>query len=183
MAMLFITHDLGIVRRIADRVCVMTNGRIVEAGPTQEIFENPQHEYTRHLLDAEPKGQPIPLNDNAPVVLTGDDIKVWFPIKKGLLRKTVDHVKAVDGIDVTVRAGQTLGVVGESGFGQDDAGPGADLRMIGSEGRSISMGDIDTFSFTEMRPLRSEMQIVFQDPFGSPEPAHVDRRDRRRRPC
>jgi microcin C transport system ATP-binding protein len=170
MSMLFITHDLGIVRRIADRVCVMTKGRIVEAGPTQEIFENPQHEYTRHLLDAEPKGQPIPLNDNAPVVLTGDDIKVWFPIKKGLLRKTVDHVKAVDGIDVTVRAGQTLGVVGESGSGKTTLGL-ALTRMIGSEGRIHFDGkDIDAFSFTDMRPLRSDVQIVFQDPFGSLSP-------------
>ncbi|TIV93715.1 MAG: ABC transporter ATP-binding protein, partial [Mesorhizobium sp.] len=118
MSMLFITHDLGIVRKIADRVCVMTKGKIVETGPTKEIFANPQHPYTKHLLAAEPKGKPPAADPGAKSVMTGKDMKVWFPIKRGFFRKTVDHVKAVDGMDVTVRAGQTLGVVGESGSGK-----------------------------------------------------------------
>ena len=170
MSMLFITHDLGIVRKIADRVCVMTNGKIVEEGPTKQIFENPKHDYTRHLIAAEPKGQPPETHEEADKVVTGEDIRVWFPIKQGLFRRTVDHVKAVDGIDVTVRAGQTLGVVGESGSGKTTLGL-ALSRMISSEGR-IMLGDkaIDDFSFKQMRPLRHEMQIVFQDPFGSLSP-------------
>ena len=170
MSMLFITHDLGIVRRIADRVCVMTKGRIVEAGPTQQIFDTPQHDYTRHLLAAEPKGTAPRANPDAETVVTGDDIKVWFPIKQGFFRRTVDHVKAVDGIDVAVKAGQTLGVVGESGSGKTTLGL-ALSRMISSQGQ-IRLGDrrIDGYSFKQMRPLRSEMQIVFQDPFGSLSP-------------
>jgi len=170
LSMLFITHDLGIVRRIADRVCVMTKGKIVETGPTAEIFANPQHEYTRHLLAAEPKGQPPAANLEAETVMTGRDVRVWFPIKKGFLRKVVDHVKAVDGIDVTVRAGQTLGVVGESGSGKTTLGL-ALSRMISSQGEITFRGQrIDQRSFREMRPLRREMQIVFQDPFGSLSP-------------
>jgi microcin C transport system ATP-binding protein len=170
MSMLFITHDLGIVRRIADRVCVMTKGKIVEHGPTKEIFENPQHEYTRHLLASEPKGDPPALDQTAPTVMKGDDIKVWFPIKKGFLRRTVDHVKAVDGVDVTVRAGQTLGIVGESGSGKTTLGL-ALSRMISSEGRiRLDERAIDQYSFRQMRPLRREMQIVFQDPYGSLSP-------------
>jgi microcin C transport system ATP-binding protein len=170
MSMLFITHDLGIVRRIADRVCVMTKGKIVEEGPTAEIFDNPQHEYTRHLLASEPKGKPPEADASAPTVLKGDDIRVWFPIKKGFMRRTVDHVKAVDGVDVVVRAGQTLGIVGESGSGKTTLGL-ALSRMISSEGR-IRLDDrtIDQYSFRQMRPLRREMQIVFQDPFGSLSP-------------
>src|SRR5690606_21802687 len=170
MSMLFITHDLGIVRRIADRVCVMTAGKIVETGPTREIFANPQHEYTRHLLAAEPKGRAPNPDPDAETVLSGQDIKVWFPIKAGFFRKTVDHVKAVDGIDIEVKAGQTLGVVGESGSGKTTLGL-ALARMISSEGR-IHLGDkeIDGFTFKQMRPLRREMQIVFQDPFGSLSP-------------
>jgi microcin C transport system ATP-binding protein len=170
MSLLFITHDLGIVRKIADRVCVMTNGKIVETGRTADIFARPQHEYTRHLLAAEPKGAP-PLSDpSSPVVMQGTDVKVWFPIKQGFLRRTVDHVKAVDGIDVTIRAGQTLGIVGESGSGKTTLGL-ALSRMISSEG-VIRFGeqDINKFSFKDMRPLRREMQIVFQDPFGSLSP-------------
>lgn len=170
MSMLFITHDLGIVRKIADRVCVMSKGKIVETGPTKEIFDNPQHEYTKHLLAAEPKGEP-PLADlSAKTVMEGKDIRVWFPIKKGFLRKTVDHVKAVDGIDVELRAGQTLGVVGESGSGKTTLGL-ALSRMISSKGEIRFDGrDIAKFSFKDMRPLRREMQIVFQDPFGSLSP-------------
>jgi microcin C transport system ATP-binding protein len=170
MSMLFITHDLGIVRKIADRVCVMTKGKIVETGPTKEIFANPQHEYTRHLLAAEPKGHPPQADPTAETVVQGDQIKVWFPIKQGFFRKTVDHVKAVDGVDVEVKAGQTLGIVGESGSGKTTLGL-ALSRMISSKG-GIRLGDkqIDGYSFKQMRPLRREMQIVFQDPFGSLSP-------------
>jgi microcin C transport system ATP-binding protein len=170
MSMLFITHDLGIVRKIADRVCVMTNGKIVETGPTKEIFDNPKHDYTRHLLAAEPKGQPPVADTSAKTVMSGEGVKVWFPIKQGFFRRIVDHVKAVDGIDVTVRAGQTLGVVGESGSGKTTLGL-ALARMISSEGKIHFNGrDIDRLSFNEMRPLRRELQIVFQDPFGSLSP-------------
>ncbi|MER8441889.1 ABC transporter ATP-binding protein [Mesorhizobium sp. M1066] len=170
MSMLFITHDLGIVRKIADRVCVMTKGKIVETGPTKEIFANPQHAYTRHLLAAEPKGKPPAANADAKPVMTGKDIKVWFPIKQGFFRRTVDNVKAVDGIDVTVRAGQTLGVVGESGSGKTTLGL-ALARMISSTGTIQFNGrDINQLSFNAMRPLRRELQIVFQDPFGSLSP-------------
>ncbi len=170
MSMLFITHDLGIVRKIADRVCVMTHGKIVETGPTSEIFSNPQHEYTRHLLAAEPKGQPPAADASAKTVMSGEDIKVWFPIKQGFFRKTVDNVKAVDGVDVTVRAGQTLGVVGESGSGKTTLGL-ALARMISSQGSIHFDGqDIDALSFSAMRPLRRELQIVFQDPYGSLSP-------------
>ncbi|UCA45711.1 ABC transporter ATP-binding protein [Pseudochrobactrum sp. XF203] len=170
MSMLFITHDLGVVRKIADRVCVMHHGKIVESGKTEDIFTNPQHDYTKHLLSAEPKGAPLPAEESAPLVMSGEDIKVWFPIKKGFLRKTVDYVKAVDGINVELRAGQTLGVVGESGSGKTTLGL-ALSRMISSKGE-IRFGDknIDRFSFKDMRPLRREMQIVFQDPFGSLSP-------------
>jgi len=170
LSMLFITHDLGIVRKVADRVCVMTKGKIVESGPTGEIFSNPRHEYTRHLLAAEPKGEPPKADLAAEKVMVGKEIKVWFPIKKGFLRRVVDHVKAVDGVDVTVRAGQTLGVVGESGSGKTTLGL-ALSRMISSEGEIRFKGErIDGRTFREMRPLRRQMQIVFQDPFGSLSP-------------
>ena len=121
MAMLFITHDLSIVRKMADRICVMNEGAIVEAGPTAEIFESPQHEYTKHLLAAEPSGEKLPADPRAPVVLQGNDLRVWFPIKKGLLRRTAAYVKAVDGFSITIREGQTVGIVGESGLRQDNA--------------------------------------------------------------
>ncbi len=170
MGLLFITHDLGIVRRIADRVCVMTKGEIVETGPTAEIFRNPQHPYTRHLLAAEPKGRPPAANANAPVVMEGRGVKVWFPVRTGLFRRVTDHVKAVDGIDITVRAGQTVGVVGESGSGKTTLGL-ALCRMIASQGEIRFDGErIDQRSFKDMRPLRDRIQIVFQDPFGSLSP-------------
>jgi microcin C transport system ATP-binding protein len=170
MSMLFITHDLGIVRKFADRVCVMTKGRIVETGAVEEVFNHPQHDYTRHLLASEPRGEP-PLTDTAkPVVMEGSDIRVWFPIKSGLMRKVVDHVKAVDGIDLRLRAGQTLGVVGESGSGKTTLGL-ALTRLISSRGRISFVGkDIAAYSFREMRPLRRQLQIVFQDPYGSLSP-------------
>ncbi|WP_249692564.1 ABC transporter ATP-binding protein [Stappia sp. WLB 29] len=170
MAMLFITHDLGIVRKVADRVCVMTKGEIVESGTVREVFENPQHEYTRHLIAAEPKGKPPVTDETRPVVVEARDVKVWFPVRRGLLRRTVDHIKAVDGIDVTVREGQTLGIVGESGSGKTTLGL-ALLRMISSTGK-IRFGarEIDKLSWKDMRPLRRDMQIVFQDPFGSLSP-------------
>ncbi|MBZ7923859.1 ABC transporter ATP-binding protein [Ensifer adhaerens] len=170
MSMLFITHDLGIVRKIADRVCVMTKGKIVETGPTAEIFANPQHAYTRHLLASEPKGNPPPSDASKPIVMEASEMKVWFPIKAGFMRKVVDHVKAVDGIDLKLRAGQTLGVVGESGSGKTTLGL-ALTRLISSKGRIAFVGkDIDRYSFNEMRPLRNRMQIVFQDPYGSLSP-------------
>ncbi|WP_119257251.1 ABC transporter ATP-binding protein [Shinella zoogloeoides] len=170
MSMLFITHDLGIVRKFADRVCVMTKGRIVETGPVEEIFSNPQHAYTRHLLASEPRGEPRPADDSQPVVVEAEDVKVWFPIKAGFMRRVVDHVKAVDGIDLTLRAGHTLGVVGESGSGKTTLGL-ALTRLISSRGRIAFVGqDIAGHTFAEMRPLRRRMQIVFQDPYGSLSP-------------
>lgn len=170
MSMLFITHDLGIVRKFADRVCVMTKGKIVETGTVDEVFANPKHEYTRHLLASEPRGEP-PLSDTTkPIVMQGSDIRVWFPIKAGLMRRVVDHVKAVDGIDLSLRSGQTLGVVGESGSGKTTLGL-ALTRLISSRGRISFVGkDIADYSFTEMRPLRNQLQVVFQDPYGSLSP-------------
>ncbi|MBB5665796.1 microcin C transport system ATP-binding protein [Rhizobium leguminosarum] len=170
MSMLFITHDLGIVRKFADRVCVMTKGKIVETGTVEEVFANPKHDYTRHLLASEPRGEP-PLADPAkPMVMEGSDIRVWFPIKAGLMRRVVDHVKAVDGIDLSLRAGQTLGVVGESGSGKTTLGL-ALTRLISSQGRIAFVGkDIAGYSFSEMRPLRNQLQVVFQDPYGSLSP-------------
>ena len=170
MSMLFITHDLGIVRKFADRVCVMTKGKIVETGTVEEVFQNPQHEYTRHLLSSEPRGEPPVPDPTKPVVMEGKDIRVWFPIKSGLLRKVVDHVKAVDGVDLTLRAGETLGVVGESGSGKTTLGL-ALARLISSQGRIAFIGnEINNFSFKEMRPFRDRLQVVFQDPFGSLSP-------------
>ena len=170
MAMLFITHDLGIVRKIADDVCVMQRGKIVEAGPTEEVFRAPQHAYTQALLAAEPKGKPPVADPTATPVLTGDHIRVWFPIKRGFFRRTVGHVKAVDGISLTVRAGQTVGVVGESGSGKTTLGL-ALLRLIRSQGPIAYLGQrIDGFDARQMRPLRRDMQVVFQDPYGSLSP-------------
>src|ERR1700712_1103890 len=170
MSMLFITHDLGIVCKFADRVCVMTKGKIVETGTVEQVFANPQHEYTRHLLASEPRGDPPIADQSKPVVMEGSDIRVWFPIKSGLMRKVVDHVKAVDGIDLSLRAGQTLGVVGESGSGKTTLGL-ALARLISSKGRISFVGKgIETFFFTQMRPLRNQLQVVFQDPYGSLSP-------------
>ncbi|MBB3916960.1 MULTISPECIES: ABC transporter ATP-binding protein [Rhizobium] len=170
MSLLFITHDLGIVRKFADRVCVMTKGRIVETGTVEDVFANPKHEYTRHLLASEPRGEPPLADPSKPIVMEGSDIRVWFPIKSGLMRRVVDHVKAVDGIDLSLRAGQTLGVVGESGSGKTTLGL-ALTRLISSQGRIAFVGrDIAGYSFSEMRPLRNQLQIVFQDPYGSLSP-------------
>ena len=170
MAILFITHDLTIVRRFADRVCVMTRGEVVEQGAVAEVFDRPRHPYTRHLLAAAPRGEPAPADPGAAPVLTADGLKVWFPIQRGLLRRTVGHVKAVDGVSITVRAGQTVGVVGESGSGKTTLGL-ALLRLIASEGPIAFSGrPIQSLSFRALRPLRREMQIVFQDPFGSLSP-------------
>ncbi|MAF96662.1 MAG: microcin ABC transporter ATP-binding protein [Rhodospirillaceae bacterium] len=170
MALLLITHDLGIVRGMADRVSVMTDGEIVEQGDLAQVFGQPAHAYTKHLLDAEPKGRPDPAPVDGEKVSATGDVKVWFPIKKGVIRRTVDHIKAVDGITLEVRRGHTLGVVGESGSGKSTLGR-ALLRLekssgeITFEGRSIQGLDKKT-----LRPLRREMQIVFQDPFGSLSP-------------
>ncbi len=170
MSMLFITHDLGIVRRIADTVCVMNGGRIVEQGPVEQVFTAPAHPYTRALLAAEPKPDPAPPRPDAPVVMATDDLKVWFPIRRGLLRKTVGHIKAVDGVTVSVRQGETLGVVGESGSGKTTLGL-ALLRLISSNGPIVFLGrDIQGLRFKEMRPIRRDMQIVFQDPYGALSP-------------
>jgi microcin C transport system ATP-binding protein len=170
MAILFITHDLGIVRRIADRVCVMLKGRIVEQGPVVEIFGNPQHAYTQRLLAAEPKGRPEPVPEGAPILLEAGPVKVWFPIKTGLLRRTTSHVKAVDGISVKVREGETLGIVGESGSGKTTLGL-AILRLISSEGPIVFLGDrIDGLKSAAVRPKRKDLQVVFQDPYGSLSP-------------
>ncbi|MFM9939109.1 MAG: ABC transporter ATP-binding protein [Hyphomicrobiaceae bacterium] len=170
MAMLLITHDLGIVRKMAERVYVMNKGEVVEEGPVKAVFSAPKHAYTRHLLAAEPKGRPPVGNPSAPVVVETDNLKVWFPIKRGLLRKTVGHVKAVDGVTVKLRAGETVGVVGESGSGKTTLGL-AILRLISSEGPIVYMGRrIDGLLSKEMRPLRRQMQIVFQDPYGSLSP-------------
>jgi microcin C transport system ATP-binding protein len=170
MAMLFITHDLGIVRRMADFTCVMTQGEIVERGPTAGIFASPRHAYTRHLLAAEPRGTPPAPKPDATPIVSAEALKVWFPIRRGLLRRTIGHIKAVDGVDLEVRAGETLGVVGESGSGKTTLGR-ALLRLISSEGRIVFLDEaIETKSWRAMRPLRRDMGIVFQDPFGSLSP-------------
>jgi microcin C transport system ATP-binding protein len=170
MSLLFITHDLGIVRRIADVVCVMNSGKIVEQGPVERVFTAPQHAYTKALLAAEPKPDPAPPRPNEKVVMSSNDLRVWFPIKRGLLRRTVGHIKAVDGVTVAVRKGETLGVVGESGSGKTTLGL-ALLRLISSDGPIVFLGkDIQGLRFKQMLPIRRDMQIVFQDPFGSLSP-------------
>ena len=170
MSVLFITHDLGIVRKIADRVCVMQRGKIVEKVSVERVFKAPEHPYTRALLAAEPKPDPAPPRPEAPVVIETKDLKVWFPVKRGVLRKVVGHIKAVDGVSVELRKGETLGVVGESGSGKTTLGL-AILRLISSDGPIVFMGDpIQELKFKEMRPYRHNMQIVFQDPYGSLSP-------------
>ena len=170
MAMLLITHDLGIVRKMADRVCVMTEGRIVEQGPTRQIFERPQHPYTQKLLAAEPKGRPHRGAAGAPEIMRGEDVRVWFPIKTGVLRRTTGWIKAVDGISTTIRAGHTVGVVGESGSGKTTLGL-ALLRLERSKGGIYFDGRaISGLPAKAIRPLRKEMQIVFQDPYSSLSP-------------
>jgi microcin C transport system ATP-binding protein len=170
MAMLLITHDLTIVRKVADRVCVMTDGQIVETGAVEEVFDRPRHAYTQHLLAAEPKGRPPVPPPHAPVVMAAEQLKVHFPIQRGLLRRTVGHIRAVDGVDLSVRRGQTVGVVGESGSGKTTLGL-ALLRLIRSEGGMRFEGqDIQGWTSRRLRPLRRDMQIVFQDPYGSLSP-------------
>ena len=170
MGMLFITHDLGVVRKIADRVCVMKDGEIVEQGPTAKIFDAPQHAYTQMLLDAEPTGSPDPVPEGAKEVLRAENLKVWFPIQRGFLRKTVGHVKAVNDANFRIRAGETLGVVGESGSGKTTLAL-AVMRLISSEGKITFEGqDIQGWKSRALQPLRKNMQIVFQDPYGSLSP-------------
>ena len=170
MGLLFITHDLGIVRRIADRVCVMQGGRIVEQGPTEAIFADPQHPYTRMLLAAEPKGFAGEVPAGARPLLETDALRIWFPIQRGLLRRTVGHIKAVNAATVTVRAGETLGIVGESGSGKTTLAL-AIMRLIRSEGPIVFDGqDVQGWSPRQLRRLRRDMQIVFQDPYGSLSP-------------
>ncbi|MGO9396402.1 MAG: ABC transporter ATP-binding protein [Xanthobacteraceae bacterium] len=170
MSLLFITHDLGIVRKIAQKVCVMKEGEIVEQGEVAQVFAAPAHPYTRALLAAEPKPDPAPPQPNAPMILQATDLKVWFPIKRGVLRKVVGHIKAVDGVSVDLRKGETLGVVGESGSGKTTLGL-ALLRLISSDGPIVFMGNqLQGLRFKQMRPFRRDMQMVFQDPYGSLSP-------------
>jgi microcin C transport system ATP-binding protein len=170
MGMLFITHDLGIVRKIADVVCVMKDGKIVETGPVADVFKAPRHDYTCRLLAAEPKPDPAPLQPQAPIVIETDNLKVWFPVKRGVMRRVVGHIKAVDGVSIAVRKGETLGIVGESGSGKTTLGL-AILRLISSDGPIVFMGKpLQGLRFKEMRPFRHNMQIVFQDPYGSLSP-------------
>jgi microcin C transport system ATP-binding protein len=170
MAMLFITHDLGIVRRIADEVCVMLKGQVVEQGKVADVFANPQHAYTQRLLAAEPKGRPDPVPADAAEVLSAGPMKIWFPIKRGFLRRTVGHVKAVDGVSIRIRKGETVGVVGESGSGKTTLGL-AILRLIASEGPIMFLCDsVQGLTHKQMRPKRRAMQVVFQDPYGSLSP-------------
>jgi microcin C transport system ATP-binding protein len=170
LSLLFITHDLGIVRRIADRVCVMQGGEIVEQGPTAEIFGNPQHPYTQKLLAAEAKGGPDPVPDGAREIVRTEDLRIWFPIQKGLLKRTVGHVKAVNAATLSVRAGETLGIVGESGSGKTTLAL-AILRLTPSEGPVVFLGqDLRGRRGSDLRAMRREMQVVFQDPYGSLSP-------------
>ncbi len=170
MALLLITHDLGIVRHMADTVCVMQKGKVVETGDAKKVFANPQHAYTKMLLAAEPKGTPPKTDTRAAIVCETRQLKVWFPIRRGFFRKTIGHIKAVDGLDTLVREGQTLGIVGESGSGKTTLGL-AILRLISSQGEILFQGNrIDGLNSKAMRPLRKDMQIVFQDPFGSLSP-------------
>jgi microcin C transport system ATP-binding protein len=170
MAMLFITHDLGIVRKIADDVAVMQKGKIVETNKVADLFAAPRHPYTKALIAAEPKGTPPTIDLAAKTILEASDIRVWFPIKRGFFRRTIGFIKAVDGVSVSVREAETVGVVGESGSGKTTLGL-ALLRLISCEGAIVFLGrPIDGLKFKAMRPLRRDMQIVFQDPYGSLSP-------------
>jgi microcin C transport system ATP-binding protein len=170
MAVLFITHDFGVVRRFARRVAVMYDGEIIETGLKNDIFENPQHDYTRLLVKAEPEGEPVDTRPSAPVIAKADDLNVWFPIKKGVFRRTVDYVKAVNGISFSVKKGYCLGIVGESGSGKTTLGM-AMLRLVQSRGElQFEEKRIDRFDRKHMRPLRKDLQVVFQDPYGSLSP-------------
>jgi len=169
MAMLFITHDLAVVRKVANRVCVMNNGQIVEQGSVAKIFDQPSHEYTKHLLQSEPKRTERPHPTSEPLI-HADNLRVWYPIKKGIFRRSHDYVKAVDDVTITVNKGQTLGVVGESGSGKTTLGLSL-LRLISSKGEiQFKEQKIHGLKFRNLRPLRREMQIIFQDPFGSLNP-------------
>ena len=170
MSMLFITHDLGIVRRFADRVCVMKDGEIVETGPVADIFGAPKHPYTQMLLSAESTGRPKPVPDDAPIIAETDRLKIWFPIQRGLMKRTVGHVKAVNAATLSVRAGETVGIVGESGSGKTTLAL-AIMRLISSQGPVTFLGrNIQGLRTRALRPLRGDMQIVFQDPYGSLSP-------------
>lgn len=170
MALLLITHDLGIVRKMADRVFVMTKGKIVEHGATDQVFSSPTHPYTQHLLASEPKGRSLGAPQDGPVVMEADNLKVWFPIRRGLLRRTAGYIKAVDDVSLTLREGRTLGVVGESGSGKTTLGL-ALMRLLSSEGAIRFNGtNIQGLKAKELRPRRRDMQIVFQDPYGSLSP-------------
>jgi microcin C transport system ATP-binding protein len=170
MALLLITHDLGIVRKMADQVCVMQKGELVEQAPVETLFTKPKHAYTKMLLSAEPKGDALTVKADAPEIMRVDNLKVHFPVKKGVLRRVVDVIKAVDGVSLSVRKGETVGVVGESGSGKTTLGLGL-LRLLSSTGPIIFMGRaIDQLARNQLRPLRREMQIVFQDPYGSLSP-------------
>ena len=170
MAMLFITHDLSVIRKLAHRVCVMKDGEIVEQGHVEDVFERPQHAYSQQLLAAEPKGTPDPVAENAPEVLSATNVKVWFPIRKGIIKRTVGHVKAVDGVTLTIRQGHTVGIVGESGSGKTTLGR-ALIRLQSSDGSILFKGqELQGLQKQGLQPLRREMQIVFQDPFGSLSP-------------
>ena len=170
MALMLITHDLGIVRHMAERVYVMTEGKVVEEGPSEQIFSAPGHPYTQKLLAAEPSGVSTKLDENAPVLLHSDDLKVWFPVQRGILRRTVGYVKAVDGVSVSVREGQTLGVVGESGSGKTTLGL-ALLKLVSSRGEiTFKDRNLQTLRGNELRKLRSDLQVVFQDPYSSLSP-------------
>ena len=170
MGLLFITHDLAIVERFADKVCVMKDGMVVEAGPCKELFENPRHDYTRKLLGACPSGVPAPVPEKAKTLVETDGLRIWFPIQKGLLKRTVGHVKAVNDAHISVRAGETLGIVGESGSGKTTLAL-ALMRLIPSQGGMTFEGeDIRGWSTRELRRRRADIQIVFQDPYGSLSP-------------
>ncbi|MEM6946197.1 MAG: dipeptide ABC transporter ATP-binding protein, partial [Pseudomonadota bacterium] len=170
LAMLFITHDLGIVRKFSDRVAVMEKGVIVETGDTRSVFQGPEHPYTKKLLGAEPTGRPDPVQPGAQTLLQGEKMRVWFPIRTGFFRRTTGHVKAVNDIDLELREGETLGIVGESGSGKTTLAL-ALMRLIASEGRIAFLGrDVEGLPRGELRALRRDMQVVFQDPYGSLSP-------------